>query len=322
MRSTFPFCIPLFVFVSCAPRGFADPTIVSSVRILASRADAPYAAPGANVNVSLLAYDGRASKPEPMTIWWAPRPCINPRDDLYYACFDRLAAGDVSSGLGTGLAASLAIPPDIVDTHPAVAGARHKYGLAILFNAACAGHLQLIPVDPNDPNPQKLPVGCFDASGNQLGPDDFVFGFTRVYAYAPDSGVTNANPVIDHVEVQGQAVDLAMGLTTARCTAKRREDCAHVRVGVSVPASSQEDNPDDTDDSGRARKEEIWADYYATFGDFTSEARLLYDTTAGAVQDSDNEFLPPADPGEGSVWIVVHDNRGGASWAQVSVHVQ
>ena len=57
--------------------------------------------------------------------------------------------------------------------------------------------IEIVPLDPNNPNPQQVPIGCFDANHNALGPDDWVFGFTRVYAY---NDVANANPTISSID--------------------------------------------------------------------------------------------------------------------------
>src|ERR1019366_736127 len=102
---------PLFLLAcawmssSCAPSGFADPTLVQTVRILASGADQPYAAPGADVTVNVLAYDGRKTQTEPMTMYWLPFVCENPLDDAYYACFQQFAseaAGSYDGGAPHG----------------------------------------------------------------------------------------------------------------------------------------------------------------------------------------------------------------------------
>ena len=66
---------------SCGPAGFQDEALVNGVRILATRADVlgdggiledggggAYAKPGDTVLLSVLAADGRTSKPEPMVI--------------------------------------------------------------------------------------------------------------------------------------------------------------------------------------------------------------------------------------------------------------
>jgi hypothetical protein len=76
---------------------------------------------------------------------------------------------------------------------------------------------------------------------------------------------------------------------------------------------------------GSPLKEQIWAAYFSTIGSFTDEARLLYDPAGGSVgspHDTDDGFQPPSTPGEGTMWIVVHDDRGGAAWKQIPLHVK
>ena len=345
---------------SCSPGGLADAATVSSVRILASAADKPYAHPGDMVHVDLLAFDGRPTRPAPMNLYWLPFVCDDPPDDAYYACFAQLAHGhgdagaaagadggteagtgglgllrpgtDLSPLLPSGASYDFKVPADAVTAHAPTPGTPVPYGLNIVFNIACAGHVELLPIAAGANNPQALPIGCFDSDHNQLGPDDYVFGFTRIYAYS-DPNMTNANPTIDHVDLLGQSVGLqsapggytSAGFTTPRCKATRRENCPKVKVGPIVPASSWEKNPEDVDENGNVRHEQIWADFFATFGNFTSSARLLYDVTRGSIGDAsttDNEFQAPADPGSGVIWIVVHDNRGGAAWATIPVTVK
>jgi hypothetical protein len=335
--------------VSCAPSGFTDPAIIDSVRILASSADQPYAKPGANVTVSVLAYDGRPAKPEPMTIYWIPVPCVNPIDDAYYACFPQIAKGvfaggaggaadggtgsgiapgmDLSQFLPTGPQHTFPIAPDAVTTHKTVPGTAVPYGVVIVFNIACAGHLELLPIDPNNINPQTVPLGCFDSAHNQLGADGYVFGFSRIYVY---DTLTNANPVIDHVDVNGQTLAVtpdALGQLTTQAfvTPTCTGNCQSVQIGPVVPASSQEDNPEVMGTNGTPVKEEIWADFFLTTGSINDDARLLYDPTEGSFgppSTTDDKFTPPSTSGSGSIWMVVHDDRGGASWVTVPVTVQ
>jgi hypothetical protein len=347
---------------SCAPSGFADPALIKSVRILASSADPAYAEPGATVNLQLLAFDGRKTQPQPMTVSWIPLVCDDPSGDAYFACFPSFVGAGADAGAGPGGNAGLAgllkpgtnltpllpsgpsfsfrMPADVVSAHAPVSGAT-PYGLAILFNAACAGHLELLPFDPNNSNPQQIPLGCFDADHNQLGADDWVFGYTRVYAYAPDAGpdggpLTNANPILSSIDVNGGSLAVTpsavaphvyttLAFTSSRCTAATRDDCAHVPIGPLVPATSWEEIPGSQDVNGQPQHEQIWADFFATFGSFTDGARLLYDSSKGSVGDpsaTDDKWLPPNDAGDGLLWIVVHDNRGGASWVTIPVHVQ
>jgi hypothetical protein len=325
---------------SCAPGGFRDETTISGVRIMASQAEPAYAKPGESVSLRVLAYDGRASRPEPMQVYWLPYICTDPPDDAYYACFQQFAArsggvdggadsgaapgpGGLSGALGVALPSpddpfQFTMPRDAVARHPPVNGTLVPYGLSIVFNVACAGHLEPLALDPSNDDPIQVPIGCFDSAGRQLGPDDYVIGFTRVYAY---DTLRNANPVIDHVDVEGQPLDLVQGFTTPHC---QGSNCARVHIGPVVPPDSWELNPELQDANGSTLHEEIWADFYSTFGQFNNSARLLYDAAKGSLggpASTNNEFLPPDRPGDGWIWIVVHDSRGGASWVKVPVHV-
>jgi hypothetical protein len=335
---------------SCAANGFKDVSVVESVRILASTADPPYAAPGSTVKVRVLAYDGRPTKAEPMRTYWLPFVCKDPPNDAYYQCF-RQFSGQGAANAGTGAALVTAcsgvaagpggagaklqpgvdltpllpatdcveftMPADAVAAHASVPAPPVPFGLAILFNIACAGHLELVPLDPG--NVQAPPIGCFDAQHNRLGATDFVFGFTRVYAY---DTLQNANPVIDHVDVEGQAVDPTLGFQTPHCSPGG--SCTAIHIGPVVPASSQEPNPQQQSAKGNPVREEVWAEFFSTIGTFRNDARLLYDATTGSVggpNETDNEYQAPDHPGEGTIWIIVHDNRGGSAWKVVPVHV-
>ncbi len=341
---------------SCAPSGFADPTQIESVRILASSADTPYAAPGSQVSVHVLAYDNRSSKPEPMTISWLKIPCVDPQDDAYYSCFQQFAAeakdagalgGLLDAGAGeggsstpfvTGPRATFPVASDAVTMHPPQPGTKVPYGLVFLFNVACAGQVKITPLDPSNQNPQAVPVGCFDAKGNQLGADDWVLGYTRVYAY---DTLTNQNPVIDHVDVNGQRLSLTLGdgpqiyeapacdsgvgcLSMSPCTSSDKSNC-QVKIGPVVPSSSWEVNPEQTDVNGNPLHEEIWADFYSSVGQVQYSARLLYDPSAGSIgapDKTDDNFEPPSSRSEGYIWIVVHDNRSGAAWVTIPVSIR
>jgi hypothetical protein len=343
---------------SCAPTGFAVESLVQSVRILASGSDPAYAQPGEEVSVQVLAYDGRSSQPEPMQIYWLPFVCEDPEDDAYYACFAPFEGqGSPDAGLGdggpsigalkpgvdltpflpTGSSYQFQMPSDVVTSHDTPAGSPAPYGLAILFNAACAGHLEIVPLDPSSDNPEQIPIGCFDKNENQLGPDDWVLGFTRVYAFEPDAAVNgipivNTNPVISSVDVQGQTLEVGLVpnttqvyVTQAISTPHCSGSCPSIPIGPNVPASSDEVNAQATTVNGGTQKEEIWADFYTTFGSFAGDSSLLYDATKGSIGDAgttDNQWTPPSEPGTGFIWIVVHDDRGGASWVTIPVNVQ
>jgi hypothetical protein len=388
---------------SCAPSGFQDESqLQGGVRVLASSADAPYAAPGQSVRVDLLAYDGRPAAERaanPVRLFWFPFVCENPSLDAYYACFSQFANPDsgtlghvvvddgapgVDAGAeadsgadagaegdadaeadsdagagadgdasgadsdtdanlspGTPIVSSFqfVVPSDAVSSHPAVAGTT-PYGLLIAFNVACAGQLQLLPLSGN---PQSPPLGCADSSGHLLDPSNYVFGYTRVYAYLPDAGIdgVNTNPVIDCVDVRGSGAPIDGGAPSTTCAgsfplegvapsmtiptvhipacATGQSSCPHIDIGPHVTGASWEP-------AGNGLHEEIWVDYYSSFGGFTHNSKLLYDPMIGSLgppSTTDTEFDSPAPPSasDGFVWMVVHDNRGGTAWVTIPIHL-
>jgi hypothetical protein len=262
------------------------------------------------------------------------------------ASSDADAGADSGSSLAEPVVStfSFVVPPDAVSSHPVTPGTT-PYGLLVAFNFACAGQLKLLPASGN---PQAPPLGCVDSTGQLVGPDSYVFGYTRVYAYAPDAGTAgvNTNPVVDCVDVRasalvsggtagdgggssgnsacagmvpltGTAPSLSVPRIVIPCTTAG--NCPNIKIGPHVTADSWEP-------VANGLHEEIWADYYSTFGTFTHDSTLLYDPMAGLIgtpSATDTEFDPPASTVglDGFLWIVVHDNRGGAAWVTVPVHV-
>lgn len=349
---------------SCGPRGFPDEAVVNSVRILATRADHPYAKPGETVTLTVLATDQRASKPEPMVIYWLPDLltgqffCENPPNDAYYGCFTPSDAGarsgasssdagqhdagsgggrvppcatfqpgiDLSPCLPVGPTLAVSLPKDIITSHPPVMGTTVPYGVAIVFNMACAGHPEVLPVDQANLSVNQLPIGCFDQNHNLLSADSYVIGYATLYSYET---LTNQNPVIANVLFQGKDLDGGFlgdsspeqdagapgegGVVIAHCTASKVAECPSVTFDVSVPPSSQE-----RDLLDKPLGEQLWVDYYITAGTLSDDARLLYDPTLGKVTTgTSTNYQAPMSPTPGTFWAVVHDNRGGVAWDAV-----
>jgi hypothetical protein len=297
-----------------------DPvSLVESVRILAIAADQPYPAPGARVSMSALAYDGRALKPAPMGIYWVPVVCPNPPGDAYFACYpgfgELLKAGvDITSDLVQGDRFSFGVPEDIISSHaPTKAGT--GYGVVTVFAFACAGHVQLVERS-TDTVPPAPPLGCFDDTGAELGPDDSVFAYAQVFSFA--DGRTDANPVIQSLTFAGLAVDLVAGITVAPCPTNG--DCPTGELDTVVPSSSWELDPADLSSTGTPLHEEVWVDYFVTAGK-VGDAALLYHASAGKLASSSVKLTAPAAAGDQELWAVVRDNRGGVSWLGVTLHV-
>jgi hypothetical protein len=220
---------------------------------------------------------------------------------------------DLTPFLVEGSSLRFTVPTGAVVPHK---GIQTSYGLVIAFNFACAGKtIELLPYDPG--NPQQIPIGCFDANHNQLGPDDFVFGFTRVYVYDKP---TEENPRIQWVDTGNSSHEADAGLAVDAgvsapygvplCGTADGGGCPENAIGPFVPRSK----PD---------SKQVWADFYSTIGTFNSTARLLYDPAAklSIPSDTDNRYIAPNhldDPKKSNfVWIVVHDDQGGADWVTV-----
>jgi hypothetical protein len=307
---------------ACGGQSFDPGSVVESVRILATQADKPFAMPGETVTLRMLAADGRADRSTPMALSWLPQVCENPPHDLYYACYPTFArqfapGEDLTSRLVSGASWSFTMPPDAVTAHVPVPGQTQGYGLVFAFAIACAGHVEYVPPPPG--SPATNPFGCFDGAHRALGADDFVFAVTRVYAYA---SLRNANPVIDHLTFGGAPVDPMAGIGVAHCTASSESRCSTTDLDTAVPDSSWELDPGDVDASGNVSHETLWVDYYLTAGRVKTDSVLLFDAHGGRVSSSADPFDAPLSAGDQTLWAVVHDNRGGASWVGVPVHAR
>lgn len=329
---------------------FQPKSKVDSVRLFAVRADKPYARPGETVTLEALVTDQRRDKPRAMKVYWIPVVCLNPRDDLYYLCFTaggdggagnptRLipigAAADAGLGGGMGGAGGLQQIPTGVDVSAFLPQGNtlsfkmpddaiqprtgsDPYGLAVVFNVVCAGQIRFGTIDPAR-GPQQVPIQCTDEEGNLLSPNDYVIGISRVYSYEKR---VNTNPVIQKVTHRGADVDLNAGITVEKCRdVKKRMDCPEIKIDIRVSDESWEENVGEVT-RGQQLREQIWASYYTNIGEFENDARLLFDTRSGRVSESEVVFRAPADPMDGTMWMVVHDNRGGASWVVLPIHAR
>jgi hypothetical protein len=333
-------CAVVVAFAGCGS-AFDAQSKVTGVRMFGVRADKPFAKPGETVTLEVLAADGRAERPRPLRVFWVPIVCANPRDDLYFLCFAGagldsdagarllppfpVAAGgalpegvrgiptnvDLSGFLPQGTSFQFRMPDDVIVPRRGTP----PYGLAIVFNIACAGQVRW--VERSGGSPQQLPLRCTDEAGTPLSPDDYVIGINRVYSYADR---TNGNPVVERVTLDGVDVDVTKGITVARCEAPRREDCPARKINIQVAESSWEPNP--APGAAAGQREQIWVAYYSDLGEFKNDARLLFDARQGRVSESDVEFRAPDKPGGGTVWAVVHDNRAGAAFVSFPVRVE
>lgn len=332
--------------VACGGAGFDPKSKVDSVRLFAARADKPYAKPGETVSLEVLAFDGRPSPTRPMRHYFLPFVCLNPPADQYFGCFlpGVLASpdGGVSSrdgGAGAGgqgaSGALLADVPDGTDLTPVlVQGTRFSYkvpdsaviarrespdepyGLTIVFTVACAG--RVVFKRPDIATRQQVPLACVDEDGKSLPPSEYVIGIHRLYVYDKK---TNENPVLEGLTLDGKPIDPAAGITIDRCTLSKRTDCPELKVDAIVPESSWQLQEGVKAADGSEAREQIWVDYYLTHGEIEG-ARLIYDIAKGRVPESGAKLTAPVAPGLGTLFAILHDNRGGVAWKYVPVVVK
>ena len=307
---------------------FEKSSAVRSLRVLAVQKDQPYAKPGATVKLSMLWWDGKSpvdGPARPVQIAWFGG-CEDPVGDLYYACYPQLGeklaslassggAAGASKYVGLGDSFQWTLASDLISRRPTNAGAAAPYGLSYVFFAACAGKLGAAA--PDDQAANALPLACLDANGAPLGPDDFVPGFTALYAYET---LTNANPIVTGLAFDGTLVpdDDASAPHVPRCATT---DCPTHGLHAGIDPASAEPDPGATTPDGTQLTEQVWVDYYATDGDIASAARLVNDATQGWNEEHGTDWTVPRDPGPVLLWAVVHDNRGGVAWLRRRVVV-
>lgn len=319
------------LLIACGGEDFDPQNMVQGVRILSTRADKPYAKPGETVTVDMLVADGRKDQTRPLKQLWFPFVCTNPTLDAYYGCFAPPKNGqggegakaiaslpkgaDLSTLLPNGNSYSFKVPDNAVVSRPG----SDPYGTMFIFNVACAGRLVVSDIDPSKGPQGALPLSCTDEEGTPLSADNYVIGYTRVFAY---SERTNANPAIDHLVFDGQAVDPAVGVSVAPCSSSDAKSCPEHKVDVAMKPGSQEVNANEKDANGNPLKEVIWAAYYTSAGRFDDDARLLFDAKEGEITARDNKYRAKSPATSGTMWVVVKDNRGGTDWLTIPLKVQ
>jgi hypothetical protein len=292
---------------------------VTGIRILATSADKPFAKPGESVALSVLAVDGRATRTTPMRIFYVPTLCVNPLRDDVEQCFANIAnqyptRTNLNMQLTEGASATFSLPADILATHPPARGGL-PYGIAFGFVIACAGHVERL--ESTNGFTSAPPFGCFNEQGQLLGKDDYVFAHARMLAYAE---LRNANPTLDAVSVDGKVLD-EKGFTIARCSENDERNCTKVKVDARVPEAAQE--PDfSSGPPGSNTREQVWVSYFVTAGKMETDLSVLYDPEDGRLPKTENGLFVKDGSGAHTLFAVVRDNRGGATWRQFPFTIQ
>ncbi len=316
----------------CAPQ-FDTASTVDTLRVMGVLKDKPYAQPGDEVNFAALWDDANERPAGEVTFTWIAG-CTNPPDDLYSKCFQDVDPSKAT--IGTGNEFKYKIPEDIIETHaPPEDPGVVPYGIAYVYFAACAGDLKPIQVDTSGAMP-TYPLGCFNKeTGEKLGQDDFVVGYTAVYAYEK---LTHSNPSISgfwYVDkpVTPDCIGVDCVKSEPPATAETTPACDDDTL--CVPACEAEDDtcpayqiypiidrPTEAESERTAQGEEqIWIQYLSDGATFTKDLTLGRDPSAGWIADYSTEFMAPAEPGLIYIWAVVRDSLGGQNWARIRVLV-
>ncbi|HEX9621950.1 MAG TPA: hypothetical protein VF989_17510 [Polyangiaceae bacterium] len=340
-------CLGIFAALSCLACGaeFDPPSEVNTLRVLAVQKDQPYAQPGDSVELSLLWHDGAPDADRDISRVWVSG-CFNPLGDAYFGCFATLAEGDGDGDgsfpesviIGSGDSFAFQVPDDIITSRPPpLDPLQPRYGLAIVFFAACAGRLEVFAPEQAG----ALPLRCLDEANQPLGPDDFVVGYTNVFVY---ESFENQNATVTGFEVAGTelaADGFCIGADcvdtnppedeeldcpddprcVAACSADGDPDCPEVPVRPIVAEESAEADSVAREAYGRDLTEQMWINYYVSRGSVSSPVRLLNDATTGWNPEYESNLLAPREPGPLLIWAVVHDNRGGVEWARARVEI-
>ena len=279
---------------------------VSGLRVLAVRADQPYAAPGETVHLTTLAFDTQS---RPLTWGWGT--CVDPTSSEVVDCVDSVdwSSFTIAAGADTH---DVAIPADAISRLPVDVQARATVGVLVV---TCPGALSVAPSPPGVAATGALPFTCKDAaSGRVLAADEYQVGVKRIFVRATDR---NANPVLSGIAWDGKAWADGADQPVQACDVNGNDlgDCASSlvhQVGASAAAGSAETG---VDSFGQAYTEQVIVDYYATEGILDDGVRTAASpvTKWAARRQSAGSTV--------TMWMVLRDDRGGVDWATRTVDV-
>jgi hypothetical protein len=306
--ATVGFFLGLSTMLGCAEE-FEPGSRVTSFRVLAQQTDAPFAKPGDTVNITSLSHD-----PLGRSVTWAWGACVNPASSTVEGCLDQIAADAAISG-GSGVLAqgpelsnfSYTVPQNALDSLPEGAKGAAMIGVVSI---ACPGELSF--EQTSDP----LPSVCKEAgTGRVFGLDEYVVGLKRIQVRSADR---NQNPQIEQISFDGAEWPADEVKQVIACDSDNNdyqpcpENTKHAISARPTAASVESGVTEFGDDFS----EQVIIQYFATEGIFEYEVKIVDDpqTHWAARKAASGKDL--------TLWMVVHDDRGGATWAERRVHVQ
>lgn len=323
--------------------GFDPPSEVRGLRVLAVRSEPASGVPGGRVQFEMLRADAPpvGAAPREVQVAWLGG-CHAPANRHHFACYPLLVelarrlpprvldAPAVFGVFGSGERFELQLPDDLLERSPRVETDPIHFAPSYVFFAACAGELVPRP-DLTD----RVPLGCVSLETREPVPSDgFVIGFATLFTF---EGAENHHPRLDGVRFggalatdtdcadDGDCADDETGLPRA-CSAAGRcaprvepcpsGDCPRLWIEPVIARDSAELLP------GEGRPEVLWVNFFANAGELGSAAELVNDRTSGWIDDHATRWLPPPTPVDATLWVSVHDQRGGAAFRTLDVLVR
>ena len=277
----------LVVLLAGCDSGFDPGSRVNKLRLLALRADQPFAAPEQTVTLTPL-----LANPSDAEISWAFATCSDPPASSVESCLGALD-GDFEP-----------IDPD-ADSLEVDIGARADYvrsGVLGAVVAACPGTIET----------GTTKVVCRDANGAQLPLNRFELGMKRIFVHEHDR---NQNPSIEALLWDGEewAEDAIKEVDVCDSDKSDVDDCpSAARHQISVQTSAPEQGVSERD---VPFEEQQVVQFYSTHGLFARELRIASEAnTTWAAQRGDDPIA--------TFWFVVRDDRGGVDWQVRRVRVR
>jgi hypothetical protein len=322
--------------VGCVPELDVDLARVDAPRVLAVSAEPAEVAPGGKVTLTALYADGSGELAE-APLEWSLCTARRPLAELGPVSRACLEGGDAARPLGTGTTVTAALPADVCR----------------LFGPepppASAGQPSGRPVDPDVTGGYYQPIRLADAGAGALLQLRIACGlagatqqqaaeFRRRYQ-------ANVAPAIVALSRDGVALadDAPLVVDAGEEVALRVRwaTCPEVSKCGDGVCSLDEDLDGCPGDCGGGagcrgaetylrfdpaalalvtRREAIRVAWFATAGRFelASTGRAADDLAV----TSHNTWTAPDEPGAATIWVVLRDDRGGASWRAVAVEVK
>ncbi len=258
---------------------------VNKTRLLAVSADLPYAHPGETVSLRALVSDPAG---RPLTFGWAT--CVNPAAATVTGCLQTVDRGSAVIE-GGRTEHSIVIPGTIAVTTGSLVG---------VVVVACPGTLTL-----------GDSFVC-SAGGRSLRLDEFEVGMKRIVVRTRDR---NENPTAAAITFDGtEWPETRVPEIDACDPGDTFDDCpSATRHRIAVTPSAMEGG---VDELGVSFSEQVLVQYYATEGTFDSPVRTAESPATEWVARRRAAGTTV------EVFIVVRDDRGGASFTTRRVHVR